>query len=264
MEEPLFNAGAAIYDSFTFLRGPAELTAEKARLSPGQKVLDAACGSGWAAMKAAGMVGETGQVTGIDIADKLLDIARQKAADSGLTNIEYLSGDVHTLEFADNGFDAVICASSLFLFGDTRKALGECYRVLKTGSTMVFSTFGRGVFQPVMKLIDDRLREFGEKTPTSSAILVTDSPEKCREIFIGAGFDNADISEDTLAVVYPDKEECRRQICNSLIVRPRINRLDSADKERLKKEILSVLDGFGTSHGITVDVPVIFSSVEKL
>ncbi|UCC16299.1 MAG: class I SAM-dependent methyltransferase [Dehalococcoidales bacterium] len=262
--EPLFNAGAALYDSFTFLRCPAELTAEKAYLFGGQEVLDIACGSGWATMKAARIVGENGRVTGIDIADKLLDIARQKAASYGLMNIDYREGDVHNLDFNDNSFDAVICASSLFLFSDISRALNEGYRVLKTDGTMVFSTFGKNVFQPVTGLINDWMKTHPETVFPASAISITDSPEKCREIFVEAGFESVEITEETCVIHFSDEEECWRQISASLIVRPRLSRMSPDDYKMLKKEILPELDRFGNRQGIPVVVPIIFCTVKKL
>jgi len=260
--EPLFNAGAAVYDSFTFLRGPAELTVEKAQLSPGQ--MDVACGSGWASLKAARLVGKNGHVTGIDIADKLLEVARQKAASDGLTNIEFFVDDAHKLLLEDNTYDTLICASSLFLFNDRSQVLRECCRVLKKGGIMIFSTFGEGVFQPVTGFINDHLKKHGKKMLPHSPISVTDSTEKCREIFISAGFKNVIITEEYLELLLPDKEECWRQISGSLIVRPRLTGLSADDYSLLKKEILLELDQPDYSHGISVDVPVIFCTVRKL
>lgn len=262
--EPLFNAGAAIYDSFTFLRGPAELTTEKANILPGQTVLDIACGSGWATMVAARLVGENGHVTGIDIADKLLEVARQKSASSGLVNIDYREGDIQNLDFDDSSFDVVLCASSLFLFNDMRKALNESYRVLKTGGTMIFSTFGKEVFQPVMELIIDHARKLGKGPLPESAISVTDSPEKCHAIFSSAGFENVAITEEYLGLSFADKEECWRQISASLIVRPRLSALTPDDRKILKEEILTELEKLDSSRGILVDVPVILCAVRKL
>ena len=261
---PLFNTGAAIYDSFTFLRGPAELTAGKVRLSTGQKVLDIACGTGWTTMTAARLVSEKGHVTGIDIADKLLDVARQKAELSGLTNIKYLTGDAHNLAFEDNSFDAVLCASSLFLFTDIREALSESHRVLKTGGIMCFSTFGEGVFHPVMGLINDRMRKHGKNTLQRTAISVTDSPEKCRNIFIDASLENVEITEENCVVQFSGREECWRQISGSLIVRPGLRSLAPDDYRTLKEEVLLELEQRGASQGISVDVPVIFCTVRKL
>ena len=263
-DEPLFNAGATVYDSFTFLRSPAELTAEKAELLPGQKVLDIACGSGWATMKVARIVGEKGHVTGIDIADKLLDVARWKAASEGLMNIEYLVGDAQKLSFDDNTYDAILCASSLFLFKDIPRVLSECYRVLKTDSTMVFSTFGKNVFQFVTKLINDWITQHETNVFPDSPISVTDSPEKCREVFVKEGFENVEIFEETCVAHFHDKEECWRQISGSLIVRPRLSCLTPDDYKRLKEQILSELEKLVTFQGVSVSLPLIFCAVNKL
>jgi ubiquinone/menaquinone biosynthesis C-methylase UbiE len=263
-DEPLFNAGAAIYDSFTFLRGPAELTAGKANILPGQKVLDIACGSGWATMVAARSVGENGHVTGIDIAAKLLEVARRKAALSGLLNIDYRVGDIHNLEFDDGSFDVVLCASSLFLFDDIRKALSESYRVLKTGGTMIFSTFGKEIFRPVMGLIIDYTGKLGKGPLPESTISITDTPEKCHAIFNNAGFENVKITQVSHELLLPDEEECWRQISASLIVRPRLSGLDPDDRKILKEEILPELEKLDGPRGISVDIPVILCSVKKL
>ncbi len=261
---PLFNTGAAIYDSFTFLHNPAELTVEKAHLIPGQKVLDIACGSGWATMKAARIVGTKGQVIGIDIADKLLDIARQKAASSGLDNINYYSGDVHNLDLNDESFDTVLCSSSLFLFDDIPQVLNECYRVLKTGRTMVFSTFGEAVFQPVTGMINDYLFRWENMISLRSPVSIMDTPGKCRDMFISAGFSNVEITEEILCHRFPNKDECWRQISGSLIVRPRLTSLADGDYKDLKEHILNELELIVTPQGISVEVPVILCIVKKL
>lgn len=262
--EPLFNAGAAIYDSFTFLRGPAELTAERANILQGQKVLDIACGSGWVTMAAARIVGENGRVSGIDIADKLLEIAIQKAASSGFGNIDYQKGDIHNLNFNDSSFDVVLCASSFFLFKDMSRALNESYRVLRTGGTMIFSTFGEDIFQPVTGLINDHILKREKYPIQESPVSITDSPEKCREIFMKAGLDNVEISEESRAINFPDIEECWRQISGSLIVRPRLSGLTPEDYRTLKEEILLELEQLKGSQGISAEIPVIFCTVRKL
>jgi arsenite methyltransferase len=146
MAQEAFNAFALEYDNAKYLLEPAKRTAENAGHKKGQKVLDVACGTGWATMAAANLVGDTGFVTGIDIADQLLTLARAKATATGLKNIEYLRGNAESLEFDDNTFDTVTCASSLFIFQDPTKALCEWYRVLKPGGNVIFSVFGEEIF----------------------------------------------------------------------------------------------------------------------
>src|SRR5262245_35340445 len=68
-------------------------TVARLRLEPGQAVLDLCCGAGASAIPAARAVGTTGRVLGIDVAEPLLGLARARAAQEGLANIEFRPGD---------------------------------------------------------------------------------------------------------------------------------------------------------------------------
>jgi ubiquinone/menaquinone biosynthesis C-methylase UbiE len=262
-KKPLFNAGAAVYDSFKFLHAAAELTAARADLVRGERVLDIACGTGRTTIAAAGMVGDTGHVTGIDIADKLLDVAVEKTGAAGLTNADYRVMDACAPEFDSDSFDVVLCASSLFLFSDIPAVLREWCRVLKGGGRMVISTFGRDIFKPVIGLIEEKLAEYKDTGFPAPVSAVTDTPEKCRKLLEAAGFRGADIITEPTAFYTADAAECWRQVASSLIVRPRLAVLDSAEREKIKTEIITVLDSFLTAEGIRVEVPVILITVRK-
>src|SRR5215472_10890123 len=68
-------------------------TVARLRLEPGQAVLDLCCGAGASAIPAARAVGAKGRVLGIDGAEPLLTLARARAAEAGLANVEFLVGD---------------------------------------------------------------------------------------------------------------------------------------------------------------------------
>lgn len=257
-KEPLFNAGASAYDSFIFLHAPAERTAVLAGLLPGQKVLDIACGSGRAAMAAARVVGETGRVTGVDIADRLLDVAREKAKKAGLENVDYIKGDAARLEFTVDSFDAVMCASSIFLLDNIPGVLAEWWRVLKPGGVMVLSSFGKDIFGPVAAMIDARLKKYPEKEIPLPVIHSTDTPEKCREMLDKAGIRNTEIISENGKIRFSDAGECWRQVAGSLIVRPRLAVLDAGVRAGLKAEIMDELERMVSGDGIQVEVPVIY------
>jgi ubiquinone/menaquinone biosynthesis C-methylase UbiE len=72
-------------------------TVERLALSPGPVVLDVGCGSGASAIPAAERVGPSGRVVGVDLADRLLALARAKAARRKLDNVEFLHGDMERL-----------------------------------------------------------------------------------------------------------------------------------------------------------------------
>ena len=70
-----------------------------ARLRSGMRVLDLGSGTGYPSLLAAQTVGPTGSVTGIDLAEQMLEAARRKAASLKLSNTTFRTGDVTTLPF---------------------------------------------------------------------------------------------------------------------------------------------------------------------
>src|SRR5262249_42631758 len=96
-------------------------TVERLALARGAAVLDVGCGSGASALPAAAAVGPGGRVVGVDLAERLLALARAKAARRNLGNVEFRTGDMERLEFPDASFDAVICVFAIFFVADMAK-----------------------------------------------------------------------------------------------------------------------------------------------
>jgi ubiquinone/menaquinone biosynthesis C-methylase UbiE len=113
-----YNAASDFYDhpANTFWSRYGRHTIERLRLTAGERVLDVCCGSGASAIPAAENVGPTGSVIGVDLAENLLALARSKAKERGLTNIEFRSGDMTQLPFDDGSFDVAVCVFGIFLF----------------------------------------------------------------------------------------------------------------------------------------------------
>jgi ubiquinone/menaquinone biosynthesis C-methylase UbiE len=104
-----------------------------ARIRSGERVLDLGCGTGYPALLAAQAVGNKGHVTGLDLAEAMLAVARKKAKTLGLDNVTFKPADVTTLSFESASFDAVISRFCLMFLPDIPKAVGEIARVLKPG-----------------------------------------------------------------------------------------------------------------------------------
>lgn len=261
-EEPIFNAIHATYDNIRTTQLPAEKLPAYAKLTPGQRVLDVACGTGWATMVAARTVGDTGQVTGIDIADKLMDVAREKTASAGLSNVEFRVGDAEELEFDDASFDTVICASSIFIFKDILKALHEWRRVLKAGGTVAFSSWGETFLQPAIKLFSERLARYDRQAPSPPLSERTNTPDRCRELLKRAGFEEIEITSEQLGFYFSDPTAWWQEV-SSMIFKPRLDRLSPAKLERFKADHLSEVESLCTAQGLWIDVPVHFSTAKK-
>ena len=102
----------------------------------GEKALVIGCGTGHGVLTLARDVGDTGTVFGIDLSEGMLDVARERLSDAGMSKRVALEcGDATALPFAAGFFDAVFMSFTLELF-DTPEisvVLRECRRVLKTG-----------------------------------------------------------------------------------------------------------------------------------
>jgi SAM-dependent methyltransferase len=127
--------------------GEYELTAERlmpaaqravAALAPrpGERIVDVGCGTGNAALLAARAGAE---VTGLDLAERLLDVARGRAAEEGLP-VEFKVGDAAALPAPDDAFDAAISVFGV-IFADGPTAAAELLRVTRPGGRIVVTTW---------------------------------------------------------------------------------------------------------------------------
>jgi arsenite methyltransferase len=102
-------------------------------LEPGEAVLDVGSGAGTDSLVAAQMVGADGRVTGIDMTPEMLTKARGAATEMGVTNVEFVAGEVERLPFADASFDIVISNGVIDLIPDKDAVFAEIERVLRPG-----------------------------------------------------------------------------------------------------------------------------------
>ncbi len=104
-----------------------------ASIKAGDAVLDLGSGAGNDCFVARAIVGESGEVTGIDFTDAMLEKARQNNEKLGFTNVEFIQGDIEKMPLADNQFDVIVSNCVLNLVPDKTKAFAEMLRVLKPG-----------------------------------------------------------------------------------------------------------------------------------
>jgi ubiquinone/menaquinone biosynthesis C-methylase UbiE len=102
---------------------------------PGERVLDVGSGPGFLAAAIAEAVGSTGAVSGVDISEELLAVARSHCAHQPW--VEFRHADATRLPFADQGFDAAISTQVLEFVRDVPAALAEIHRVLLPGGRVV-------------------------------------------------------------------------------------------------------------------------------
>jgi ubiquinone/menaquinone biosynthesis C-methylase UbiE len=112
-----------------------ELVLELALPKPEEKILDVGIGTGYFA---ADYLKYKVDITGIDISEKMLDVARSR----GLTNV--FIGDAAFLDFPDETFDLVMSITALEFLPEPEKAISEMVRVCRKGGRVVVGTLGSG------------------------------------------------------------------------------------------------------------------------
>ena len=127
-------------ESFAGVGNPFSLR----RLEPGERVVDIGSGAGFDSFIAAGQVGESGRIVGIDMTPEMLSKARTTAAELGLTHVEFREGLAEGLPVEDGWADAVISNGVINLCADKQAVFHEIHRVLKPGGWLQFADIANG------------------------------------------------------------------------------------------------------------------------
>ncbi len=157
-----------------------------AELKPGETVLDLGSGGGIDVLLSARRVGPTGKAYGLDMTDEMLSLARENQQRSGLTNVEFLKGEIENIPLPDESVDVIISNCVINLSADKDRVLREAFRVLKPGGRVAVSdVVVRGTDIP------ERLRRSVELWIgcVAGALEETDYRTK----LVAAGFERVDI-----------------------------------------------------------------------
>src|SRR5258708_1934056 len=139
-----YNSAADHFDDvpLAFWGVVGRRTVERLDLKLGATVLDVGCGTGASALPAAELVSSSGKVIGVDLAEKLLEQARSKAAQRQLENVEFRLGDMTDLGFPDRHFEAVVSVFSIFFVPDMEAQVRELCRMVEPGGKLAITTCG--------------------------------------------------------------------------------------------------------------------------
>jgi SAM-dependent methyltransferase len=139
------SACNSFYDEAQIAALPAEARAASmgsgnptaiAELAPGERVVDLGSGGGIDVLLAAGQVGPSGHVYGVDMTDEMLAVARANAQRAGAANVEFRKGVIERLPLDDASVDVVISNCVINLSPDKPAVLAEAFRVLSPGGRL--------------------------------------------------------------------------------------------------------------------------------
>jgi SAM-dependent methyltransferase len=172
-----------------------------AQLKPGETVLDLGSGGGIDVLLSARRVGPTGKAYGLDMTDEMLALAEENKKKSGLTNVEFLRGEIENIPLPDNTVDVIISNCVVNLSGDKDRVLREAFRVLKPGGRFAISDV------VVRGEVPDQIRKSMELWVGCVAGALSDT--EYQQKLSAAGFESVDIEATRVYNIDDAKEFLR-------------------------------------------------------
>jgi SAM-dependent methyltransferase len=197
---------------------------EAVAAQPGQRVCDIGCGSGAQTIALSEAVGPSGQVVGFDISEPLVERARQRVAQAGAVNVDFVVADVQTEGLGPEPFDLAASKLGVMFFDEPLAAFGAIRAGLREGGRLVFACW-QGVEQNPWHT-GSALRPFVPppkvpapgKSPVGPFSLGDD--EYVRDILGGAGFDSVECEEVGLTLRAPASAVVDRSLFGFMGVPP--------------------------------------------
>lgn len=232
-----------------------------ASLAPGERVLDVACGTGLVSLQAARAVGPRGRVLGVDLSGQMVDAADRRAADGGLSNVDFARMDGEALAVPDGGFDAALCAFGLMYMPEPGQALREMHRVLRPGGRLGLAVWGeraRCGWSAVFPIVDAEVTS--EVCPLFFRLGQADALARLCE---GAGFQAVTRQRLAATLAYADAD----QACDAAFVGGPVAlawaRFDEGARKRVRARYLEAIAPWQAGRGYRVPAEFVLVSGGK-
>ncbi|MGZ8405624.1 MAG: class I SAM-dependent methyltransferase [Nitrospira sp.] len=238
-----------------------------ARLRSGMRVLDLGSGTGYPALLAAQTVGPSGNVTGIDLAEQMLEAARRKAASLKLSTITFKTGDVTTLPFEAASFDAITTRFCLMFLPEIPKAVAEIARILKPDTWVAAAVWSAPERNPYLKIPIDVIKQFVElppPDPRAPGIFRLAKPGELASMLEQAGLTNISEQEFLGDVRFPVADDYFSSLMD--IAAPIQNlwaKLSAAQQTEAKQRIIQTAGQYRKGTAIALPIAVRIVAAQK-
>jgi ubiquinone/menaquinone biosynthesis C-methylase UbiE len=179
-------------------RGVSERLVERAGIKRGDDVLDVAAGSGEPSLTAAKVVGPEGKIVATDISAGMLAFGRERAAASGIKNVEFIESGASSLDFPPQTFDAALSRWGIIFEPDAEAAAARVRGFLKPGAKMAISSWGspdQVPFLSVPMMTAMQKLDVPPPPPGTPGPLSRPTPEAIGGLLEGGGFSGIEVEE---------------------------------------------------------------------
>ena len=193
---------------------------EALALQPGQRVLELAAGPGDTGFMAAELVRPGGTLISSDGADAMLDVARARAAELGIDNVEFPQLELEWIDLETATVDAVLVRWGIMLIVDPEAAAREVRRILRPGGRAAFAVWDKPERNPWAVIPGRAMVELGHAEPPepgAPGMFALAGDGQLTELLEGAGFQDVVVSPVALARQY---DELQRYIEETIDMSP--------------------------------------------
>jgi SAM-dependent methyltransferase len=188
----------------------SERLVEMAGIKEGDRVLDVAAGYGEPSLTAARKVGAEGSVVATDISAEMLGFGRQRAANAGVDNIEFVQSDAVSLDFPADSFDAAVSRWGIIFEPDGEGAAARVREFLKPGARFAISSWGppeRVPFLAVAMQTAMKKLDVPPPPPGTPGPLSRPTAEAIGGLLEGGGFSGVEVEDLEVTFEFESPEE---------------------------------------------------------
>lgn len=181
---------------------------------PGEVVLDLAAGQGDVGFAVAPLLGDRGRLITSDFSAAMLEIARRRGRELGLTNVDFRELDAEDLDLEGHSVDRVVCRWGYMLMPNPPRALAETRRVLRPDGQLVFAVWASGDRNPWISAAGRILVAHGHMPPPEPGepgMFVLGNKDDLRALVENAGFAHVQLDDVPVHNEYPSVEEYVRR-----------------------------------------------------
>jgi ubiquinone/menaquinone biosynthesis C-methylase UbiE len=223
---------------------------ECAAIAKGERVLDAACGTGLVAFAAARAVGPGGEVVGVDLSGQMVESCRRRADVRRVANTRFARMDAESLGLPEASFDVALCSLGLMYMPDPWRALRQMRRVLRPGGRVAVAVWGdrsQCGWAPVFPIIDAEVRS--EVCPLFFRL---GQGNTLSRVCADAKFEALQLHRITTTMDYADEDEA----CNAVFVGGPValawSRFDDIERARVRRRYLEAISPWQHGRGFRI------------